>query len=109
MVRAVAAYVAPSTAAVALRAGPLAFALAFGHFVSFASVSGLGRPEVAVIAPPIAVLVEVALNVTVWILLLAVTVDAADLLVDVIGISIETFTARPILALAVQLLVCIVR
>ena len=109
MVRAVAAYVAPSTAAVALRAGPLAFALTLGYFVSLASVIGFGRPEVAVVAPPVAVFVKVAFNVSIRILLLAAAVDAADFLVCVSRICIEAFTTRPVFAFPVEFQVCLMR
>ena len=107
MVRAVAAYVAPSAASIALRA--VTFTLTFGHLVSFSSIGYICWPEVAVRAPPIAVLVVVAFYVTVRVLLFTSSVDAPDLLVDVTGIRIETFTASPVFALAVQLLVSVVR
>ena len=100
---------APSAAVVALRAGTFTFALAFCYFVSLASAGYVGRPEVAVGAPPVAVLVVVALNVTVRVLLLTSAVDAANLLVYVTRICIETFAARPVLALAVQLLAGVMR
>ena len=87
--------------------GAFALTLPFGYLVSFAGT--VSWPEIAVVAPPIAVLVEVTLNVTVWILILAVTIDAADLLVCVTGIGVEAFAARPILTFAVQLLISFLR
>ena len=75
---------APSAAVVTLRAGAFTFALAFGDFVSFASFGYVSWPEVAVDAPPVAVLIEVPLKVTVRILLLTVAVNAADFLVYVV-------------------------
>ena len=75
---------APAAAAIALRARAFALAFTFGYLIRLASVSHVGRPEVAVYAPPIAVLVVVAFYVTVRALLLTAAVDAADLLVYVV-------------------------
>ena len=74
---------APATAVVALRATAPALALAFGYFVGFASVSRVGRPEVSIVAPPVAELVKIALNVGIRILLLTDAADAANFLVHV--------------------------
>ena len=97
---------APSAALVALGTSAFTFALAFGYFVSLASVSCVGRPEVTVGAPPVAVLVVVAFYVTVRILLITSSVNAADFLVYVTRVGIETFTARSS-QFAVQLLVSV--
>ena len=99
---------APSAAGIALRAGALAFAFAFGYLIRLA-VRNVCWPKIAVVTPPIAVFVVVAFHVTVRVLILFTAVDAGDLLVHVRRVSIEAFTSGPIFAFTVQLLVSLVR
>ena len=88
-------------------AGTLAFAFAFRYLVSL--TRGVSWPTVSIVIPPVTIFVVFAGLVTIWIFFFAFPVNLADLLVYVIRISFEAFTACPIFALAVQLLVCIVR
>ena len=100
---------APAPAVVALRTVTFALALAFGHFVSFASVSRISRPEVPIVAPPVAVLVKIPFNVSKWVLIFTIVVDTADFLIHVIRICVEAFATSPIFTFAVQFLVCFIR
>ena len=101
MVRAVAADMAPAAAAIALRARAFALAFTVGYLIRLSSATRVGRPEVAVVTPPVSIFVEFTFNVSIWILIFSTSVNAADLLVCVIGICVQSLAARPILAFAV--------
>ena len=96
---------APASAVVALRTVTLPLAFAFGYFVNLASVSYVGRPEVAVDAPPVPVIVVTAVLVLVRVLFLTSSVHSSDLLVYVIRVGVEAFAGCPILTHAVKFLV----
>ena len=71
---------APAATGVTLR-GAFTLAFAFGYLIGL--TRGVSWPTVPVKAPPVAVLVVLAGLVSIWVLLLAVAFNLADLLVYV--------------------------
>ena len=87
----------------------LTLAFAFGHLVRFASVSRVSRPKVSIFTPPVAILIVITFDVSAWIFLLAVTINATDLLIYVARVRIKAFTTGPIFALSIQFQICLMR
>ena len=81
--------------------GPDSFSFALRYLVGF--TGSVSWPTVSIVIPPVAVLVVLAGLVSVRILLLAVPVNLPDLLVYVVRVGFEAFTACPVFAFAVQL------